>query len=292
MSVSANRPWPAIRLGLALAGVWLLRGNGPITVLPLLLVVAWVYRRRLRVVGIALATIVVSVFLTVGPLYSILDVQGASIEPAQVFLPDVAASYNAEPETFSEADVDLLEAVAPPIIWNTHYDCRDSTPLLFNPMFDQTPVIERAGEYRSLELAVLLRDPDSVLAHRLCAANFVFAPAQPADAFFHRPPYDFPPNTVGLARAPISDRAFAVTDALWRWLTWRPAIVLLPALGAVVVFAFRARRFLLLSALLLAHILNVMATSPAQEFRYAYPLYLMAALTLPLLWPALRSDDS
>ncbi len=296
----ANRPWPAIRLGLALAGVWLLRGNGPITVLPLLLVLAWVYRRRLRVVGIALATIVVSVFLTVGPLYSILDVQGASIEPAQVFLPDVAASYNAEPETFSEADVDLLEAVAPPIIWNTHYDCRDSTPLLFNPMFDQTPVIERAGEYRSLELAVLLRDPDSVLAHRLCAANFVFAPAQPADAFFHRPPYDFPPNTVGLARAPISDRAFAVTDALWRWaeidsrlwLTWRPAIVLLPALGAVVVFAFRARRFLLPSALLLAHILNVMATSPAQEFRYAYPLYVMAALTLPLLWPALRSDDS
>ena len=167
-------------------------------------------------------------------------------------------------------------------------------------MFDQTPVIERAGEYRSLELAVLLRDPDSVLAHRLCAANFVFAPAQPADAFFHRPPYDFPPNTVGLARAPISDRAFAVTDALWRWaeidsrlwLSWRPAIVLLPALGAVVVFAFRARRFLLPSALLLAHVLNVMATSPAQEFRYAYPLYLMAGLTLPLLWPALRSDDS
>ena len=31
-----------------------------------------------------------------------------------------------------------------------------------------------------------------------------------------------------------------------------------------------------------------MATTPAQEFRYAYPLYLMAALTLPLLWPALR----
>jgi hypothetical protein len=167
-------------------------------------------------------------------------------------------------------------------------------------MVDQTPVRETPGPYRSLELAVLTRDPDSVLAHRLCAANFVYAPAQPADAYFHRPPYDWPPNTVGLARAPISDHAFALTDAIWRWaeidsrlwLTWRPAIVLLPALGAVVVFAFRARRFLLPSALLVAHTLNVMATSPAQEFRYAYPLYLMAALTLHLLWPALRSADS
>jgi hypothetical protein len=296
----ADRLWPAIRLGLALAGVWLLRGNGPITVLPMLLVLVWVYRHRLRVVGIAFATIVVSVLVTVGPLYSLLDVRGASIEPAQVFLPDVAASYVSEPETFTEADEDLLEAVAPPPIWTTQYDCYDSTPLLFHPMVDQTPVRETPGPYRSLELAVLTRDPDSVLAHRLCAANFVYAPAQPADAYFHRPPYDWPPNTVGLARAPISDRAFALTDAIWRWaeidsrlwLTWRPAIVLLPALAALVVFAFRARRFLLPSALLVAHTLNVMATSPAQEFRYAYPLYLMAALTLPLLWPALRSADS
>jgi hypothetical protein len=148
-------------------------------------------------------------------------------------------------------------------------------------------------------LAVLTRDFDSVLGHRLCAANFVYSPVQPTGAYFHRPPYDFPPNTLGLVRSPISDRAFAVTDAVWRWaevdsrlwLTWRPAIILLPALAAVVVFAFRARRFLLPSALLVAHTLNVMATSPAQEFRYAYPLYLMAALTLPLLGPALRSGD-
>ena len=297
----AERPWPAVRLGIALAGVWLLRGNGPITVLPVLLVLVWVYRHRLRVVGLTAGTAVVAVLLTVGPLYSILDVQGASIEPAQVFLPDVAASYVSEPETFSEADEDLLEAVAPPIIWTTEYDCYDSTPLLFHPMMDQAPVRETPGPYRSLELAVLLRDFDSVLGHRLCAANFVYSPAQPADAFFHRPPYDFPPNTVGLARAPISDsrlrrhrrRSGAGPRSTARlWLTWRPAIVLLPALAAVVVFAFRARRFLLPSALLVAHTLNVMATTPAQEFRYAYPLYLMAALTLPLLWPALRTRES
>jgi hypothetical protein len=296
----ASRPWPAVRIGIALAGVWLLRGNGPITVLLVLLALAWVYRRQIRVAGIVLASIVATVFLTVGPLYAILDVQGDSIEPAQVFLPDVAASYNAEPATFTEADEDLLEAVAPPLIWATQYDCYDSTPLLFHPMMDQTPVRETPGPYRSLELSVFVRDLDSVLGHRLCAANFIYSPAQPDDAYFHRPPYDFPPNNVGLARAPISDRAFVVTDAIWRWaeidgrlwLTWRPAIILLPALAAVVVFAFRSRRFLLPSVLLVAHTLNVIATTPAQEFRYAYPLYLMAALTLPLLWPAMRGQPS
>ncbi|HLF43289.1 MAG TPA: hypothetical protein VJA46_07160 [Acidimicrobiia bacterium] len=292
----ADRPWPAVRLGLALAGVWQLRGNGPITVLPVLFVLAWVYRRQLRLIGITVGTTVLSLFLIVGPLYTVIDVQGSAVEPAQVFLPDVAASYSNEPETFSQADIDLLEAVAPLGIWTDRYDCRDSTPLLFDPEFNQAPVRESPGEYLGLEIDVLFRDFDSVLAHRLCAANFVYAPAQPQDAYLHRPPYDIPPNTVGLARDPLAGWAFDLTDWVWRWaeidsrlwLTWRPAILLLPALVAMVVFAFRARRFLLPSMLLVAHTLNVIATSPAQEFRYAYPLYLIAALTLTLLWPALR----
>ncbi|MEX1124391.1 MAG: DUF6020 family protein, partial [Acidimicrobiia bacterium] len=292
----ANRPWPAVRLGLALAGVWMLRGNGPITVLPVLLVLAWVYRRHLRLIGITLSTTVMTVVLIVWPLYSIVDVQGSAIDPAQVFLPDVAASFNDEPETFSPADIDLMEAVAPLRIWTDRYDCSDSTPLLFDPEFNQAPVRESPRKYLRLEINVLFRDFDSVLAHRLCVANFVYAPAQPANAYFHRPPYDIPPNTVGLARDPLAGWAFDLTDRIWRWaeidsrlwLTWRPAILLLPALAAVVVFAFRARRFLLPSTVLVAHTLNVIATSPAQEFRYAYPLYLIAALTLTLLWPSLR----
>ncbi len=292
----ADRVWPAVRLGLALAGVWLFRGNGPITVLPVLAVLAWVYRRHLRLIGITLGTAVLTVFLIVGPLYAIVDVQGSAIEPAQVFLPDLAAAYNDEPGTFTKTDVALLEAVAPLSIWDDRYDCYDSTPLLFDPEFNQGPIRQSPGKYLDLEVDVLFRDFDSVLEHRVCAANFLYAPAQPKDAYFHRPPYDIPTNTVGLARDPLATWAFKVTDRVWRWaeidsrlwLTWRPAILLLPALAAVVVFAFRDRRFLLPSTVLVVHTINVIATSPAQEFRYAYPLYLMAALTLTLIWPAFR----
>jgi hypothetical protein len=294
-----RRMWPLVRIGLALAGVWLLRGNGPITVLPVLLALAWAHRRQIRPIAITTGTAALTVFLIVGPLYAIVDVQGSGIEPAQVFLPDVAASYSDEPETFTDEDVAMLVEVAPLGIWTDRYDCYDSTPLLFDPEFDQSPVRADPGDYLALEIDVLLRDLDSVLAHRACAANFVYSPAQPDDAYFHRPPYDIPPNTVGLARDPKAEWAFELTDKVWRWaevdsrlwLTWRPAIILLPALVAVVVLAFRARRSLLPSAVLLAHTLNIVATSPAQEFRYAYPVYLIAALTLTLLWPALRGDS-
>lgn len=287
---------PLARLGIALAGVWVFRGNGPITVLLVLLVLAWARRRHLRQVAPLVGALVVVVFLVAVPLGSALGARGPGIEPAQVFLPDVAASFTSDPGSFTGEDLALVTALAPPRVWTGRYDCYDSTPLLFDPEFDHDPVRESPGDYRRLVLAVATRDTWSVIGHRVCAASFVFSPPQPDDAYFHRPPYDIPANEVGLSRKPISHRAFAVTDRVWRWaednlwLAWRPAIVILPALAAVVVFAVVAggRRFLLPSSLFLAHVVNVAATSPAQEFRYAYPIYLMAVLTIPLLVPTLR----
>ena len=295
----AQRFWPAIRIALALAGLWLFRGNGPLTVLPVLIALAWVHRHRLRAWAVTAGSVALIVFLVVGPLYAFVNVQGSGIEPAQVFLPDIAASYNDEPETFTEADLDLMEQIAPPLIWTDRYDCYDSTPLLFDPFFDQAQVRESPGPFRQLVVDVMLRDFDSVLAHRVCAANYLYAPAQPADAYFHRPPYDIPPNTLGLVRDPISGLAFDITDRVWRWaevdgrlwLTWRPAILLLPALASVVFLGIRGPRSLLPSTLLVAHTLNLFLTSPAQEFRYAFPVYLISALTLTLLWPAGQRDS-
>lgn len=292
-----ERIGPLLRLGISLAGVWLFRGNGPITVLLALAVLAWVYRRSLRPVLITTGTAAIVVILVVGPVYAAVGVRGSSVEPATVFLPDVAGSYNSEPKTFETSDLELLEDLAPLSLWKSRYTCYDSTPMLFDPGFDASPVRDNPGEYRSLEIRVLLRDPDSVIEHRLCAASFIYSPVQPEDAYFHRPEYDIPDNDVGLRRDAISDRAFAITDRLWRWaepdsrlwLTWRPAIVILPALALLALVALRPghRRLLIPAVLFLAHLINVAGTSPAQEFRFAYPLYLTAVLTITLVWPVL-----
>ncbi len=291
-----DRPWPSVRLGLALAGVWVFRGNGPITVLLLLIVLAWVHRRRLRRILVPALVTLATAFALTTPLAMALGVRGEGIDPSQVFLPDVAASFNAEPQTFSEADLTLLGDLAPLQVWDTRYDCYDSTPLLFDPAFDHGPLRADRGAYRDLVLEVFIRDPDSVIEHRVCAANFLYSPVQPEDAYFHRPPYDIPPNEVGLVRAPRSNQAFDVTDRIWRWseghlwLMWRPAIVLIPALlVAAALWAIReTRRLFLPVALFLIHLGNVALTSPAQELRYAYPLYLVAVLTLPLAYLVFR----
>ena len=56
-----------------------------------------------------------------------------------------------------------------------------------------------------------LADPGTVLGHRWCAGEYLLSPVNRTDTFVHRPRFDVWPNDLGLERAPISDRAYAVT---------------------------------------------------------------------------------
>jgi hypothetical protein len=67
------------------------------------------------------------------------------------------------------------------------------------------------------------------------------------------------------------------------WLVWRPALALWAAVVAFGVVALRGPRRLLWAAVpLVAQIVNVAATSPAQEFRYAFGIYVLSLLSVPL----------
>jgi hypothetical protein len=289
-------PW--VRLGLALSIVWMFRQNGPLTVIPFLLVAAWFARSSLARPAAALGSLVLVVAVVTGPVYAAADARLAVTDPATVFLADVAASYNAEPSSFSPADLQLMAAVAPLELWRDRYRCEESTPLIFDLAFD-LDLVDRQGErFLDLERRILLRDPDSVIGHRLCAAAYLVLPAQ--DAYFHRPPYDIPPNTLGLTRSPLSTGAFRMADAWFRWaevdsrlwFTWRPWLVIIPSAILAGWLALRRSALFLPSSLFLLHLLNVAATSPSPEFRYAYPLYLIGLASWPLLGIELQRNRS
>ncbi|HSG80201.1 MAG TPA: DUF6020 family protein [Acidimicrobiia bacterium] len=294
---SAN--WPQVRLGAAFALMWLFRHNGMYTVVVVVVVLAIAFRQRIRDLWKMAATTVGMAVAMPAILMPALDVEASSIEPAQVFVSDLAASYHHEPTNFGPDDLELLTAVAPLEVWDQRYSCLDSTPLAFDPEFDETAIKEDPWSYRWLVIRSVVRDLDTVLGHRVCAASYLVLPSQPDDGFFHRPPFDIAENDLGIVRAPLSDRAFDATFAVYRWIepagrlwfTWRPALAIWLGIATYLALARRRRlRPLLWPGLLFAtHLLNVAATTPAQEFRFAYPLYLVALLGVPLLslatWP-------
>lgn len=277
--------WPPIRLGLALGAVWLFRHNGFLTVVPFA-VAAWFLSRRDRrwVVGAsatALGLVVAVNFL----LYPLLGVKREAIEPATVFISDVAASFRHEPANFSPEERAYLATIAPLDVWSGEYDCHDSTPLVFSPEFDAGVIAADPATFRSIVLDTYVRDPDTVLGHRWCAASYLVVPWQPGDAYFHRPPFEIAPNDLGIVRRPISDRAYGATLAIFKWaepngrlwLTWRPGLAIVGGIGGIVWLSLRRRLggLGLAVALFLAQMANVALTTPAQEFRFAFGLYLM-----------------
>jgi hypothetical protein len=292
-----------VRLGVAFGLVWLFRHNGNLTVLPMVIALAIGFRRHARGLLTGLAALVAVAFLVPAVLYRAIDVAPATIEPAEVFVSDIAASFTHSPAKFGEDDVALLEAVAPLDVWRDRYDCHDSTPLAFDPEFRTQVIRDRSGEFRSLVVRTLVRDPLTVLGHRWCAASYLFVPPQPADAYFQRPPFEVVPNTLGITRDPVSWRAYEATREVfvWAeadgrlWLTWRPALAVWLGIAAYAGIAWRRGRLLRLlwpGALIGFQVLNVVATTPAQEFRFAFGIYVMCLLSVPLAWLALRPSQA
>lgn len=292
--------WGPLRLGAALALVWLFRHNGSLTVVPFVVALGVANRHRLRRVGVVVGVVAASVFVVVAIGYRVLPVQTESIEPAAVFISDVAASYHHEPSNFSQADLQVLEAIAPLEVWDSRYDCLDSSPLVFDSTFDRSAIFDHPGDFRELVAKTVLRDPDTVAGHRWCAASYLLVPQQPSGAYFQRPPWAVPENEFGFRRDPISDRAASITNEIYIWaennvwLAWRPALVIWAGALVYLGIALRRplRRLLWGGGLILAHIFNVAATTPGQEFRFAFPIYLMVLVSLPLAWLVARPQES
>jgi hypothetical protein len=291
-----------MRLGIALGLMWALRPNGALTVLLFLLALAIGFRGRLRsLLPTAVAAVLVGVAVP-SLLLTVLPAQSTAIEPAEVFMADIGSVVVHNPEWFSEADRSLLEAVGPIAVWNEYYACADSTPLLFHPAFDTGVARDDPWAYRALVVRTSISNLPTVVGHRACAASYLVWPVQPDDSFLHRPPFEIPPNTLGIARSSISDRAYALTLAQYQWIeqdgviwfTWRPALMILAGLATYVAIALRKplRPLLWGGALAAAQLINVAATTPAQEFRYAFGLYLIAAMSLPMWWLVVRPEDA
>jgi hypothetical protein len=289
-----------VRLGIGLGLMWAFRANGKLTVVVFVIALAIGFRTQWRTLLLMAASVVaVGAFLP-SFLIAVLPVTNRPIEPAQVFMPDVAAVVVHDRGALSPDDLTLVTAVAPLAIWDSRYSCGDSAPLVFDPEFNNSVIQESPSSYRALIAHALIGAPGTIAGHRWCAGEYLLSPFNRTGTFVHRPPFDIWANDLGLVRDPLSDRAYDVT--LWayqviehprlEWLTWRPAVYTLLGLitYAAVWWRRRLRPLEWIGLLFVIHLGNVFATSPSHEFRYAFGLYLISLASIPL-WYLITSPS-
>jgi len=281
-----------LRLGAALGLMWALRANGRFTTVAFVVILGIVFYRQWRGLLVVGSGVVALGVILPASLTVLLPVTSQPFEPAQVFMPQVGSVLVHDPAALSGEDIDLMVAVTPLDVWIDAYDCGNSSPLVFNPAFDNSVVQNDPSAYRSLVLRSALAAPLNVAGHRWCAGEYLLSPYNRTGTYVHRPPFAIWANDIGLERAPLSDRAYAATLWMYQvaekpgliWLTWRPAIYVLAGLAT---FGALWRRPSLrplnwIGILFIVHLGNVFLTSPSHEFRYAYGLYLFSLASLPL----------
>ena len=182
------------------------------------------------------------------------------------------------------------------------YLCDTVTPLITRPDFSVARLEEDAAESRRLLLSLFARNPRVDLIHMACSSQLVWKIRRlPGDYHFgagFRQLDDGSLSTVvdnphGLHRDPVipsltkplAETVLATEQPGTAWLWWRAPLMVYALLFGSVVAAVRSgrRRYLLVAMPAGVLALTLVLAAPAQDFRYAYPVFVSGLLLAPYL---------
>jgi hypothetical protein len=209
-------------------------------------------------------------------------------------LHELGAVVRDAPESLTDEDRAHLEALIPLSVWREDYNCLTSDTLQFDPRFPRE-VREpgRVGPLRGVWLRQALHHPWLLAKHILCSSSHVWRVQSPGPQSLV--PLIMEPNAEGIelrSKWPAAHRALLTwqerlsNPAAGAWWLWRTPAWMYLAIFVAIVAAARLRSawvLLWLAAPLFNSLILVLA-SPAQDFRYQYPMHLVGLLSSALLF--------
>lgn len=285
-----HRTLGALWLWLSFAS--LLRQNGIVFGMLLLLLLLVALRRWARAIGAVAAGVIAVVVVSKAAVYPLVGVKSTPKQAAlSMFLHDIAAVASAEPAAFSDEDRSILERVAPFERWRSAFAAHScsSANWEWSRDFDWTAVEGDPDAYFGLWRDVASAEPGSIVSNRLCAGAIAWRPDPGSVVYSVSRGVDGNPH--GLVTDPLVDDLYGVArdvmDATDRppvqWLLWQAPPWVYLGYTAVAVAAYRRRQVALLAvaAPMLALQGSVLPFAPTSDARYMFAGLIFSALILP-----------
>lgn len=225
---------------------------------------------------------------------------------------DIAVVYGKVPQTFTQADKELMQKVAPLSHWGGRAaNCYNADWAMKKPM-NRKAADQYNDQLIDLWFRILKRTPDQMISARVCRSHIAWSPFPgPVDKMGHTliSPPSVPKNLFGWADwnpemadspyrpilkiRPLNDTLHDAAFFTWKasktpqlqWLLFRGAIWCYAAYAVVLAFSRRNRSWapVALLATPLALQLTVIAANPAPLARYMFAPMFLGILTLPLI---------
>jgi hypothetical protein len=309
-------------IGLELLGVCLFRQDGDvITGITAVVLVILLAGLRVRLAALAAGAICITFVLN----FVVYPAVGIELPSRQLLFgpanADIAVVYAEAPQTFTTANLKVMEKVVPLAEWKksgTFPDCYDSNDTSFLRNFNNNASKE-SGPLFKLWLQMLKRTPQLVIGARICrgsiawlvfpgssaAATYDYLSYVPADlwGWGKVPAVKHNPYRKDFSARPLlgsfgNHTAIFLRDATevrqLDWLLWRGATWSYAAYLMVFAFARRRRNWALLSmgAIVLGQQLMVFADNPDQLFRYMATALFVGPMLIPLFFARNRAQPA
>ncbi|MCO5072384.1 MAG: hypothetical protein M9944_14370 [Rhizobiaceae bacterium] len=296
-------------LALTLFLVATLRHNGLLVSAGVVVLVAVIWRRRLRLRFYA-AGLAAGVALPVALTTFILPALGVVTvsRPYGGIIPLHLLGAMVAEDAVTEPDVSLrLDSILPIADWRAHYDCLSVVPLFWAQGINHDR-IDSSLLGPALNAAVAF--PGIAARHLLCVNSMGWRLSPTKDAQYSLTPLGVwqapaPFDSLGLVEAPVTP---AINHALkWEFATttsgvvpfvmfWRPAFMLLLLAGSLAYVSIRnpaaAACLAIACAPTVLNVLSLVPVNGSQDFRYYLPIYLIGPYLMVAMINAARCSSS
>jgi hypothetical protein len=269
-------------------GVLLFRHNGMLTFIAVMLALVVGYRKYIKTNVILTSIILITYFIVSGPIYTALgNVKRDNFESFGIPMQQVAAVIKYD-GVMTDEQKEFFNKILPLEVWKSEYHPLVTDYLKFNTNFNMEFAVEHKMDFIKNWANVVINNPKIALEAYLNQTSIVWKFV----SWTNLPQRIIIDNNLGLGNTMISYKLTGLANAIFDFtkkndtclvVFWRPAIWLYSSIAAGIIIAlYRGRKYLLLLVPILSNALAFMLATPAQDYRYQYVNFLIAALLIPL----------
>jgi hypothetical protein len=283
-------------LALVLLAVSLYRINGLPVVLLVLGMLGWLYaehRKRILLTGAGWAA---GFLLVRVGLYGLLQV--APAPQAFIFMLPINQVVALHQNTaMSPDETRFLNTLAQPQFWD-FYRCSVPNPAIYlatGPtvgQFDQTYLASHTMDFLRVWYDLASRNPGGLVENQFCLSSMLWRIFPLPGSYLYTVQPGIDRNDLGLATLSLWPQMESILGGVYNgsmtasssWWVWRPALYLFLALAVILLVPFDRRQRVLVLSVPLVHSLVLLPLIAGQDFRYQYPVYVIALIAPGLLF--------
>jgi hypothetical protein len=286
-----------VTLWLALLLVSLFRHNGLPLVGVFLVITLLVWRSVCfkQLIRVSVNWMLVFIIIT-GPVYRLIGVAPmAKFFARQNVMHQIGAMIS-HGVIGSRSDLNYLALIEPIEDWTKYYNCYSLNVLIYNEHVQHQFIESHPDQLVDIWKRSILRYPDVLLEHQKCVTSMLWQISEPVskEGRLYTTELKIVENDFNLQTQSlwprVHDIIYDVVNLSHRpnliWFVWRPAFYLYGLLLCVGLAAIRTKNIKVLQVALPAVLNSIvwLAVITTQDFRFQYPVYVMALIAPALIF--------